>query len=228
MYNKSMFWVLLFFAELLFLFFLSRQLTKSLSYLLFHWTKNPKITIYSMSLIFFPGTVLHELAHALTAGILGVRIGAIEFVPVMQGDHVKLGSVQIAHTDFLRRFLIGAAPFFSGTALLLAVLYFASHNNLFSNIWITILLSYIVFEIGNTMFSSKKDMEGALELLLSLIVICIIFYFLGVRIPSIDPNIFFERPVIINTFQKGTFYLLIPILIDITIVLLLRIIKSKK
>src|SRR5438045_1842305 len=118
-----MVYALIFLSELLILFFLSRLLTRNLSSLLYHTTRSQKATIYLMALLFFPGTVIHELSHAIMAGLLFVHTGHIELWPKLEGQHVKLGSVAIAHTDIFRRFLIGAAPFFFGTTLLLGLLF---------------------------------------------------------------------------------------------------------
>lgn len=217
---------LLFFGELLFLFFLSRTVTRSLSFLLYRLTRSKKITIHLLAFLFFPGTAVHELAHAITAGVLGVRVGTIEFVPVIEGDHVKLGSVQVAQTDFFRRFLIGAAPFFWGTAIILGLLYFMVSNDLLHNALMILFVGYIVFEIGNTMFSSRKDMEGALELFITLTCLIIIFYFLGVRLPAINPTALFERPLLMSMLTSGSIYLAVPILLDLLFIGLLKLLKS--
>src|SRR5690606_2967609 len=101
---------------------------------------------------------------------------------------VKMGSVAIGHTDPVRRALIGMAPFFWGTTILLMILFAFQSFGGIDNIWITIITGYVVFEISNTMFSSRKDMEGTLELFLALLVVLLLFYFLGFRFPEIDLN----------------------------------------
>lgn len=216
-----MLWFSAFFIELLVLFLLSRTLTRVLSYFLFRLTKSAKVTIYSMALLFFPGTVIHELAHAISAGLLGVHVGTMEFTPKLEGERVKLGSVQIAHTDPLRRFLIGAAPFFAGTALLLALLYFAVKQDWFQNYLAIILIGYAVFEIGNTMFSSKKDMDGALELLAVVTVLIILCYFLGIRLPAFNPSELLNQPLPQQMFKQGSLFLLLPLGIDAIAIALL-------
>jgi hypothetical protein len=217
---------LLFLAELFALFMLSRALTRSISWTVYRLTHSQTIAIRVLSLLFFPGTLIHELSHAIMAGLLGVRVGTMEFVPKIDGNKVKMGSVQIEQTDFFRRFFIGAAPFFIGTSLLLGSLYFASTNHLFENYWMIAFIGYVVFEIGNTMFSSKKDMEGALELLLTLTIIVIIFYFFGVRLPAVNPDIFFEQPVVHEILQKGCWFLLVPLILDCLVIMLFRIGKK--
>ena len=212
----------LFFIELLVLFLLSRSLTRVLSHFFYNLTKNRTFTISALAFLFFPGTILHELAHALFAGLLGVPVGRMEFVPKIDGTHVKLGSVQIAQTDPIRRFFIGAAPFIFGTLILLGILFFFVKNHFYTNYFITFLVGYAVFEIGNTMFSSRKDMEGALELFVTLILLVIILYLLGIRIPTFNPNEFFGQPLIQEVFQRGSLFLVIPLAIDIIVILLFR------
>jgi hypothetical protein len=221
-YNKIMVFFSLFFIELLVLFLLSHSLSRHISYFFYRLTKSKQFTISALAFLFFPGTLLHELSHAISAGLLGVHVGTIEFIPKIDGDHVKLGSVQIAQTDPFRRFFIGAAPFLFGTLILLGILFYAVKNNLFDNyLWI-IFVGYLVFEIGNTMFSSRKDMEGALELFGTIIVILIVFYFLGIRLPAFNPNTILNQPLFLNVFRRGSVFLFIPIAIDTVIILLLR------
>jgi len=217
-----------FFAELLLLFLVSRTLTINLSHLFFRATKSKNITIYLLSILFFPGTIIHELSHYFMAGILFVPVGTIEFIPKLEGDSVKLGSVQVAETDIFRRFLIGAAPFLFGVSLLLAVLFYAAAAHLFENQWFIIGMLYVAFQIGNTMFSSKKDMEGALELFGVVLFFLIVFYFLGVRIPSFNPKVFFDIPLVTQVFKQGSLFLLVPLGIDLLIILLVRLTLFKK
>ncbi len=212
----------LFFIELVVLFLLSRSLTRVLSQFLFHLTKSKHFTISTIAFLFFPGTMIHELSHALAAGLLGVPVGEMEFMPKIDGEHVKLGSVQIGQTDPFRRFFIGAAPFLIGTLILLGTLFYAAQNHFFDNIFVLILIGYLVFEIGNTMFSSRKDMEGALELFGTIITFLIIFYLLGIRLPAFNPNSLLQQPLVQEVFKRGSLFLLIPLAIDIVVILLFR------
>ena len=217
----------LFFGELVLLFLLSRNLTQVLSHVLYRITKSKRVTIFAISFLFFPGTLLHECAHAIAARLLGVQVGAIEFIPKVEGETVKLGSVQVSQSDPIRRFFIGAAPFFFGTLLLLGLLFYAAQNRLFTNNFSLVLISYAVFEIGNTMFSSKKDMEGALELFITLISLVVILYLLGIRFTPVNPNVLFSQPLIQEVFRQGSLFLLIPLAIDILIILLFKPLGKK-
>jgi hypothetical protein len=226
--NKDMLLVTFFFAELFLLFLLSKKLTRLLSFFFYHKTRSQKATINYLALLFFPGTFVHELSHFLMAVFLNVRVGDMEFMPQIQEHGVKLGSVSIAHTDPFRRLLIGMAPFLFGTGIILSLLYFGAKYELFSIVWFILLTGYAVFEIGNTMFSSRKDMEGALELLIVLFVLAIILYLTGLRLPAIDPNVIFENPLAKQIFEKGSIFLLVPLGIDIVIVTLLSFFRRRK
>jgi hypothetical protein len=224
-----MFYAGTFFGSILLLFLLSKMVTMKLSHLFYRVTKNKTITINLMAILFFPGTVIHELSHFLMAALLFVPVGHIDLWPKMEEENtVKLGSVHIGQTDIFRRFLIGAAPFLFGIALLLAVLFFGVSSNLFGEIWFIVIMMYVAFEVGNTMFSSKKDMEGALELFGVILFFVIVFYFLGVRIPSFDPKVFFDHPTVTQVFKQGSLFLLVPLGIDIAMLLLLRLFSFKK
>lgn len=216
-----MLYVLLFFVELFLLFLLSRVLTKSISYLL-HWVLRSKaITVYIMGILFMPGTLVHEVSHYLMARLLFVPAGKMELVPYLDEHGVKLGSVAIAKTDPFRRVLIGVAPFLFGTAIILITLFYTAKDGIPNNPWQILLIGYIVFEIGNTMFSSRKDMEGALELLLALLVVGVVLYFIGIRLPDIDPKTVLPYWVQ-NIFKTGSMFLLVPLIIDVGIIALLK------
>jgi hypothetical protein len=217
----------LFFIELFMLFLLSRNLTRTISQVVFRLTRSQKSTIMTIAFLFLPGTVLHELSHAVIAQLVGVPVGTMEFFPRIEGDHVKLGSVQVGRTDPFRRFLIGAAPFFIGTTIMLSVLFYMVQQQFFTNYLFIILTGYVTFEIGNTMFSSRKDMEGALELFVGIIAIIIILYFFGVRFSFLNPTELLSQPVIQELFTKGSFFLLIPLAIDLIFILFFRILQKK-
>jgi hypothetical protein len=145
-------------------------------------TRSQTTTIHLLAILFFPGVLIHELGHFLMASILLVPTGEIEFFPKIQEGGVKLGSVAIARTDPFRRLLVGVAPVVSGLGILFLASYYLSPLWPFS--WRDFLFGYILFEVGNTMFSSKKDMEGALLLIGLLGFIAGGFFLLGARIPE--------------------------------------------
>lgn len=201
-------------------------------------TKSRETTVQLLSFLFLPGVIIHELSHLLIAGILFIRVGEIEFVPKFIEDSkfegVKLGSVAIAKTDPLRRAIIGIAPIFVGLVFILATTYFAINDKSFIHILgasgaietvIRIILFYLLFAVSNTMFSSKKDTEGTLELILAGILITIIFYLIGVRIPLgfLSNNLLSEGALLF--IKQQNVLLLIPLVIDVGILGAIKMIK---
>lgn len=178
-----------------------------------------------MSLIFLPGTLIHEVSHAAMAIVLGVPVGKMELIPKLADSNLKLGSVEIGKTDPIRRMLIGMAPFIFGSSLLVGLFYFSIQAELFRYQLSIIIIMYLVFEIGNTMFSSKKDMEGALEVILALTIIVAVCYLIGIRLPVLSPSLLFSNPLVRETFQKASLYLAAPISIDLVLIGLLRVIR---
>jgi hypothetical protein len=220
-----MIFAILFFSELAILFILSKEVQRKLSTFFYQITRSTKATIYLMALLFFPGTIIHELAHFIMAGILFVPVHHIEFIPKLEGDYVKLGSVTMARRDPFRRFFVGIAPIIVGVSLMLGIIFYTLQNNLYTQWWIFLFIAYIVFEIGNTMFSSKKDMEGALELLIAVGFLSLVFFLLGLRIPLHPEQIF--TPIVNDVFSKGCLFLLIPLGIDLLCLGLFHLFKRK-
>lgn len=192
-----MLYALVFILEVFALYLLSRRVINKLFRFLPFWL---------IAIIFLPGTLVHELSHWAMASILFVHTGKFSVWPKREENAVILGSVAIVKTDFIRRTLIGVAPFLLGTAIILGAL--------ISKIY-PALAGYIIFEVGNTMFSSRKDLEGTWVFFVFAIAITIAFYFLGVRI--VIPNEIFEG------FKQADNLLLIPIFLNLVLVTLLSI-----
>lgn len=210
-----MLYVLLFILEVFVLFLLSRRLIKKLSGFIYKFTRSQKITVAFIAFLFLPGTLIHELAHFLTATILFVPTGNISLWPKIEEDGVRLGSVGIGKSDFLRRSIIGFAPFLIGTALILGILFYAYSNNILDNELFLLIAGYLVFQIGNTMFSSKKDLEGTWIFFIFLAAIALALYLLNFQITV--PSSVFE------VVKQANILLLIPIIFDFLLVGLLSI-----
>ena len=177
-------YIIFFFVEFALIFFLSREVSKAISQLLLTITKSHKITIHTLSIIFLPGVIIHELSHWMMASMLFVRTGTIEFMPKINENKVKLGSVAVAKTDPFRRFFIGVAPIIFGLILIfsLYVFFFPQGSITFS--WQIILFLYLLFEIGNTMYSSSKDMEGAIVFFIAIAILVILYFLFGLHLPQ--------------------------------------------
>lgn len=53
--------------------------------------------LYALPL--FPGILLHELSHALSATLLGVKVGRLSIRPRRSGQRIQLGFVPVEKTD---------------------------------------------------------------------------------------------------------------------------------
>ncbi|MDP2637977.1 MAG: hypothetical protein Q8P26_02870 [Candidatus Levybacteria bacterium] len=213
------------FVEIGILFFLSGKISKTLSRF---------ISINLLSFIFLPGVIVHELAHLLMAVVLFVPVGDMEFSPKVIGGTLKLGSVQIGKTDPIRRAMIGFAPFFAGLMLIVGIVYFFTANILFfqdKGIYLfagsIVVMGYFLFVISNTMFSSKKDMEGAIEILLALLIIFVAAYAIGFRVPM-DFVSKIPTEKIFQVVEKSTIFILAPIVIDLVLLSVIRIFSKRQ
>ncbi len=105
-------WLLVVLGPLL---FLQRRLHREIQAVLLLITRHNEITLALFSLLFFPGVLLHELSHYITARLLGVRTGKFSMLPTPLPDgRLRLGFVETASVDFVRDALIGVAPLVTG------------------------------------------------------------------------------------------------------------------
>lgn len=220
-YLLLMVYFLIFLLELGLLFYFSKKLIKSLFLVILKITNSHKALVNILAILFLPGTIIHELSHLLVAGVMLIPVGEISVLPEVGGDGVKLGSVQIGKSDPVRRILIGVAPVLLGVLIIIGILYFINLK-----IWWQVLLGlYLIFEIGNTMFSSKKDLAGLLGFILAILLVGILalgaLYFLR---PLLLINIWIklnsaDLTLVENFFKKGAVYLLIPLILDLIIII---------
>ena len=213
---------MIFVLELGVLFFLSKKLTKLIFRNLYRLTKNRERSIYLMALIFLPGTFLHEVSHFITALFLLVRVGELDLIPEVEDGGVKMGSVAIGKSDFLRRFLIGIAPILVGLTVIFGALNYVSTHNLQYNPLVIVGLFYLLFQIGNTMFSSKRDMEGVLYLVVFLVFLVVIVYLLGLRI-SITEVFGFIDNNLLSIFRLGSIYMFLALVVDLLAIFILNL-----
>lgn len=179
-----------------------------------------------MAILFLPGTIIHEFSHAVMAKLLFVHVGKMELMPELTGESLKLGSVEVGKTDIFRNFFIGIAPFIVGTSIVLSILFYIFSKNLIGLNIFTFCSLLITFIISNTMYSSKKDMEGAIEFFAAIVVPLIILYFLGVRIPG-QAIQYFQSSQIEFFFKTASLFLGVPIILDIAIILFAKIITRR-
>jgi hypothetical protein len=213
-------YLILFIIELLVLFFLSWKLQRRLSIIFYRLTGSRKLTVWLMAVLFLPGTLVHELAHYLTAFFLFVPVKELELIPKFQGGQVKLASVRIGKTDPVRKFLIGVAPVVGGISIILSILFFAPIIRVVEEWWRVLIIGIVVFEIGNTMFLSKDDLAGVWKLIVIVVAMCFVLYTLGFQasLVSLDKLLLSE---VVELTKRACYFLLVPLGIDTAVILAL-------
>jgi len=105
-------WLLLLLGPLL---FLQRSLHREIQAIFLLVTRRVDVAMVLFSISFFPGILLHEGSHYLTARLLGVRTGRFSLIPrSLKKGQLQLGFVETQSTDWLRDAFIGSAPLLSG------------------------------------------------------------------------------------------------------------------
>lgn len=213
--------VLLFFGEVIGIFLLSRFALQKSYPVLRRILKNDRLIIYFVSLIYLPGTVLHEASHYLAALILNLHPQEIQFFPVIEGKRVKLGHVLYEKHphDFIRSILVGIAPFLGG----LLSLWMIIQTKLFpGNVWwLTMIFGYLILTITANMFSSKQDLVDVGYLLPLGIIIALLLYFFPLRIaPVFTSQLMSSASYFIQTIQ-------IPLLFSLGIHAILVLVLSR-
>ncbi len=171
-------------AALIIFIFLQRALHREIQAVMLIVTRSAGVSQVLFALIFFPGVLIHELSHFLSAKILGVQTGKFSLIPQAQANgKLRLGYVETASGGFVRDALIGAAPLVAGSAFVAATaIYFLHLMPLWEAIrvsdWETFLGSlravpaaqdfwlwfYLAFTISSTMLPSQSDRHAWLPL----------------------------------------------------------------
>ena len=161
------------------IFLISRLTLKEIFYTLRSFIRHDKTVFLLVCTFFFPGTVLHELAHFIVAIATGHRVRSISVFPAFEKNYIKLGTVIYEKKDFVRSIAIGIAPIFAG----LALFWFFGVFQLFpsSHVVLSIIFGYLIFVISTTMFSSKQDLVDLIYIVPLLLVALAIMYVFNIR-----------------------------------------------
>ena len=211
----------LFYFSLSLLFFLIVQhwLHRELQALFLLISRHTDLAIGLFSLLFFPGVLLHELSHFCMAKILRVPTGKISLLPrVLPNGKLRMGYVETTRSDPIREFLIGAAPFISGAAVIswigiTRLHFFALGELALESNWQAIMAGltqvnqvadfwvwfYLCLAISSTMLPSESDRQGWVPVALVLILAGGFAFFAGAG-PWIQTNL---MPVI----NQGLYFL---------------------
>jgi len=217
----------LLFCQSLIIFFLSRQNFKQLFFLLrkiFHREK----TVYTLiSLIFLPGTIVHELSHFFAAIVLFLPVKDIQIFPKFEEGQIKLGQVFYVKKDFLRGILVGVAPFFGALFLFFGLSFFNLFPN--KNLGLNIFLIYLIFTVSSLMFSSKQDLVDIGYLIPFILFLLIIGYIFQPFIPSFNLSYFKNIIAGLEFFLTNVnYYLFLSILIHLFLITVFSFVNRKR
>jgi hypothetical protein len=118
--------------------------------------KNTWLVNSCIALIYFPGTVVHELSHFIAAIVAFLKVRDLHVLPEWDHKSIKLGHVTYEKADPIRGILVGISPLFGATLLFWALYQFEVFPH--ESIVISIAVGYLVFSVSSTMFSSKQDL----------------------------------------------------------------------
>lgn len=167
-------------------------------------TGKPDRAVYLYAIILFPGVLLHELSHWVTARLLGVRTGSFSVIPKRRLD----GSIQLGYVEYyksstldpIRESLIGGAPLIVGTLVILLIsLKIFDVTNLaaavetgqvdavshamteFFETPFVLLWIYLIFAISNGMLPSQSDRRAWPAFIVAMVILAGFVYLLGLQ-----------------------------------------------
>lgn len=192
----------LIFFGLFLLYLTRRKMTVELSKLVNRFGGGKRTFIWLWSLIFLPGTIIHEVSHFLAAALTGAKTGKIEIFPELSKNTLggefdrtkkthRLGFVQTQQLNPIRGFIVGIAPLLIGMGLLIWLapeLQVTSYKLQVS--WQTAIKFYLFFTVANSLFLSWTDVKQTLPLIIIGIILGGILWLIGVQV-KIGP----ESPV---------------------------------
>lgn len=174
------------FLSLLALLLTKKKMTADFSRFVHRLGGSQHTAIVIWSLIFLPGTLIHEVSHFLVAALTGARTGKIEIFPEYLEDDesgkVVLGSVQTQKLNPLQGFFVGLAPFISGLALLIWLASLLQADLATPNYWLLFFEGYLFFTIANSFFPSWPDIRQTLPFVIISLVAAFLAWYFGFQI----------------------------------------------
>ncbi len=202
------------------LYYVSRSTLTHISSLLFYVFRSAKAAYLLLAFFFLPGTIVHEMAHAVVAMCLFLNVREIAIFPKIEKNKIVLGYVMYEKTDPIRSFLTGIAPFFIGLALLVLIPYVTSGSTFAMQVvWL-----YVIFTITTMMFFSDSDIEqGYVVLPIFIVAVVVLFYVFNFRI---DPEWSRKLYEGLNYVARGiNNYLFFSLILHTAFIILIRTVR---
>ncbi len=192
------------------IYFISRITINSLFDFIGKLVHNEKVTFSLISIIFLPGTLIHEAAHFLTAIILLLKVRSMSIFPRFADNYIQLGRVEYEKRDAIRGLLVGLAPLLIGVLILGWLSIFP----------LNLLTGYMIFIVSSTMFSSRQDLQDLLVLIPLAVIIAGIFYIFNIKLDIIVNSGLIGRLMSIS--GRINIYLLITLAIHTILIIFLK------
>lgn len=173
-FENPIFWIILFIFQVYLLSILSSKIFNLLYVYLFKIFKKESRVVFVISMLFLPGTFIHELCHAITATLLGSRVTKFSIWPKVENGVIKMGYAQFIVLDVFRNTLIGISPLLFG----IMILYFLIINIFSVNVYLQVFFFYLIFQVANSMFLSDSDIKELKSLILIIIFLITGIYLL--------------------------------------------------
>lgn len=173
-FENPIFWIILFIFQVYLLSILSGKIFNLLYVFLFKIFKKESRVVFVISMLFLPGTFIHELSHAVTATLLGSRVTKFSIWPKVENGVIKMGYAQFIVLDVFRNTLIGISPLLFG----IIILYFLIINIFSVNVYLQVFFFYLIFQVANSMFLSDSDIKELKSLILIIIFLITGIYLL--------------------------------------------------
>jgi hypothetical protein len=200
---------------------LSRYTINEFFYFFQLFFRQEKAVFSFISLIFLPGTIIHELAHYLMATILMLKVREVKILPELQDNYIRLGSVSYEKKDVFRSIIVGLAPLFIILVFFGVIARFGIFPS--TSIIINILLAYVIFSVSSSMFSSAKDLQDLVFVIPLLIIIAGIIYVSGIKVEILLSS---KAADILTSFISSVnSYLLLSVIINISLIFILKSIR---
>jgi len=233
--------LLAFFLALLILAYLSYKVSIELQLLIYYSTGSKYMPIVILFLALFPGVLIHEAAHWVTARLLGLKASKFRVWPKRTGKHIGMGSVNVEQGGALRDSLVGLAPLIVGTFLIALIGHRVFDAYLISDallvgrwqeglraMWLALnktdgaIWAYLLFAIGNAMVPSTSDREPVKTLLLYIAIAVLFYFILGLPLSPLSFMIGWLLPLLVD-LSSALFFIILIDLIILMVLLMLRI-----
>ncbi len=214
--------------SLVILFFTQKKLISVFGRLIHRFGGSRNSLIIFWSIIFLPGTVIHELSHFFFAILTGARTGKIEIFPrILEEDFeneeeggVTLGFVQTQKLNPLQGVFVGLAPFIVGLGLLVWISTSIQSSYLSSSYYLLFFQGYLFFTISNSFFPSGSDLKHVIPVTVFITVLALMLWYLGIQFLITPSPEFF---ISLNTIS---FTLAISFILNLFIILLISILNK--